>query len=113
LTGNFKGEDGTFTSFVRGVYIKAQEPLEAGKVYYMGTLNYHISKKSFLETGDEEYDMEQAFYVVPDNLTLPDELSDAKSWLKKSLGYDGPVHKMPLKMEFNEMESEYRRQYMR
>lgn len=102
---------GQFTSWVRGFYIKAKEPLEPGKVYYAGTIKFHLDDKSFAETGDEEYNMEQALYVVPKDITIEDEFSEAKEWLKQSLNYNGPVQKLSLSLEPNEMESKYRRVY--
>ena len=102
---------GQFTSWVRGFYIKAKEPLEAGKVYYAGTIKFHLDDKSFAETGDEEYNMEQALYVVPMDITIEDEFLEAKEWLNKSLKYNGPVQKLSLNLEFNDMESKYRRIY--
>ncbi len=113
LSTDFGDSQGEFVSFVRGFYLNAQDSLEPGHVYYIGTFNFHLGDKSFVETGDEVYDYEQALFVVPTSITIHDELSNAKKWLESSLGYKGPVQELPLRLEFNDMESKFVRHYIR
>ncbi len=72
--------------------------MKAGEVYYMGTIHIDLAKQSFKETGDEEYDEEEAHYIVPLNISLSaSDSAAAKAWFNNEFPKAGKTVK-PLKV---------------
>jgi hypothetical protein len=81
---SFFSDSKFFSSNLRGFMVTANDKIQAGQAYYMGTIVISLSKKGFKEIGDERYDMQELQYIVPAKLNLKNEYSLANTWFKKN-----------------------------
>lgn len=79
----FSNTEYFYDSKLQQIEFPISQKLKAGEVYSMGTINVDLSKQSFKEIGDEEYDEEEAHYVVPKDIRLDPSVEKSAAWFKK------------------------------
>jgi hypothetical protein len=107
----FRG--GTAISKVRDFYLHVEGPIEAGKIYFVGDINFPLHNKSFLEYGDGLYSKDIVLFTYPQSLALKDSYDEAKSWALKELKYEGDIVKPKLKIAPSKIESEFKELFVR
>jgi hypothetical protein len=79
-SGLFTQKEEFFSSSLMALDYHVDQKLEAGKVYYAGTIVIDLGDNSFEEMKNQQYNKSQVLFVVPKNIAVSDEFSAAKEW---------------------------------